>query len=190
MVTGTVLNGTRSWAGWASYFLDHWIALPGRPSTQLESAPSRCSYMMGPLKAIGGFPEDRRVGEDTVVNNRLFELGHKAYFSSNIVDIHKSPCKNLMILIRHHYLRGRGFGRILWEYPGPQKTRKFRLRRIRWLVMNYPLRRIFFIIRGVVRWGKPMGGYVYVEPRGYESDEELRRWVLRCAEYVSMLPGK
>ncbi|MDH4195267.1 MAG: glycosyltransferase [Nitrospirota bacterium] len=159
MVTGTVLNGTRSWAGWASYFLDHWIALPGRPSTQLESAPSRCSYMMGPLKAIGGFPEDRRVGEDTVVNNRLFELGHKAYFSSNIVDIHKSPCKNLMILIRHHYLRGRGFGRILWEYPGPQKTRKFRLRRIRWLVMKYPLRRIFFIIRGVVRWGKPMRGY-------------------------------
>ncbi|MDH5699577.1 MAG: glycosyltransferase, partial [Nitrospirota bacterium] len=39
MVTGAVLNGTRSWAGWASYFLDHWIALPGRPSVQLESAP-------------------------------------------------------------------------------------------------------------------------------------------------------
>lgn len=45
-------------------------------------------------------------------------------------------------------------------------------------------------VRPIDFTGKPMGGYVYVEPRGYESDEELRRWVLRCAEYVSMLPGK
>jgi glycosyltransferase involved in cell wall biosynthesis len=159
MVTGVVVNGTRSWAGWASYFLDHWVALPGRPTNQLESAPSRCSYMLGPLKAIGGFPEDRRVGEDTVVNNRLFELGHKAYFSSKIVDIHKSPCVNPMILVRHHYLRGRGFGRMLWEYPGPKKTRKFRLRRIRWLVTKYSVKRILNITKGVIRWGKPMWGY-------------------------------
>ena len=156
MVTGAVLNGTRSWAGWASYFLDHWIALPGRPSMELESAPSRCSYMMGPLRAIGGFPEDRRTGEDTVVNNRLFALGYKAYFSSKIVDIHKSPCVSPMILVRHHYLRGRGFGRMLWEYPGPRKTRKFRLRRIRWLMTQYPVKRIVDITKGVTRWGKPM----------------------------------
>ena len=156
MVTGAILNGTRSWAGWASYFLDHWIALPGRPSMELESAPSHCSYMMGPLKAIGGFPEDRRTGEDTVVNNQLFALGHKAYFSSNIVLTHKSPCVNPSILVRHHYLRGRGFGRMLWEYPGPRKTRKFRLRRIRWLVTQYPVKRIVDITKGVTRWGKPM----------------------------------
>ncbi len=159
MVTGAVLNGTRTWAGWASYFLDHWIALPGRPTTQLESAPSRCSYMMGSLRAIGGFPEDRRVGEDTVVNNRLFALGHKAYFASNVVDIHKSPCVNPIILMRHHFLRGRGFGRILWEYLGPQKTRKFRFRKIGWLVTKYPLKRIFSMGKGVIRWGKPMRGY-------------------------------
>ena len=30
MVTGTMLNGTRTWAGWASYFLDHSSVLPGR----------------------------------------------------------------------------------------------------------------------------------------------------------------
>jgi glycosyltransferase involved in cell wall biosynthesis len=159
MVTGVVINGTRSWAGWASYFLDHWIALPGRPSMQLGEAPAQCSYMVELLKAIGGFPEDRRVGEDTVVNNRLFELGHKAYFSSKIVITHRSPCENPMILVRHHYLRGRGFGRILWECLGPQKTREFRLRKIRWLVTKYPLRRIFFMGKGVFRWGKPMWGY-------------------------------
>jgi glycosyltransferase involved in cell wall biosynthesis len=162
MVTGAVLNGTRSWAGWASYFLDHWIALPGRPSGQLESAPAHCSYMMGPLKSIGGFPEDRRTGEDTVVNNRLFELGHNAYFSSKLVLTHRSPCVNPLILVRHHYLRGRGFGRMLWEYPGPKKTRKFRFRRIRWLVTKYTLGRIIRITKGVIHWGRPMWGYFVV----------------------------
>ena len=52
MVTCSVLNGTCTWAGWASYFLDHWIVLPGRPNTQLEGPPAHCSYMMAPLKAI------------------------------------------------------------------------------------------------------------------------------------------
>lgn len=159
MITGSVINGTRTWAGWASYFLDHWVVLPGRPSIQLPSAPSRCSYMMGPLRMVGGFPEDRRVGEDTVVNNRLFALGQKAFFSSKIVDIHRSPCKNPLILVHHHYLRGLGFGRILWEYPGPQKNLRFRFRRIRWLVTTYPLKRIFSMGRGVMRWGKPLWGY-------------------------------
>ena len=162
MVTGAVLNGTCTWAGWASYFLDHWIALPSRPSLQLGAAPAHCSYMKAPLKALGGFPEDRRTGEDTVVNNQLFALGHKAYFSSNIVFTHKSPCVNPAILLRHHYLRGRGFGRMLWEYPGPQKTRKFRLRRIRWLMTKYTVLRIFRITKGVIQWGRPMWGQFVV----------------------------
>jgi len=89
----------------------------------------------------------------------LFALGHKAYFSSNIVDIHKSPCVSPIILVHHHYLRGRGFGRMLWEYPGPQKTRRFRLRRIRWLMTQYPVKRIVHITKGVIRWGKPIRGY-------------------------------
>ncbi|HEX3834064.1 MAG TPA: glycosyltransferase, partial [Solirubrobacteraceae bacterium] len=29
MVTGSTLNGTRTWAGWASYFIDHAAVLPG-----------------------------------------------------------------------------------------------------------------------------------------------------------------
>ena len=36
--TGSTLNGTRTWAGWASYFLDHSSVLPGRPSTELSDA--------------------------------------------------------------------------------------------------------------------------------------------------------
>jgi glycosyltransferase involved in cell wall biosynthesis len=159
MVTGSVLNGTRTWAGWASYFLDHWVALPNRPSDQLGQAPSRCSYMRGPLLAIGGFPEDRRVGEDTVVNNKLFALGHKAYRFAKLESIHRSPCRNPFILLQHHYQRGRGFGRILLEHPGPAKNLKFRYRRIRWLVTKYPAKRIFLLTGSVFRWGAPVRRY-------------------------------
>ena len=37
--------------------------------------------------------------------------------------------------------------------------------------------------------GRPMKGYVYVEPGGLRSDEELRAWVGRCVDFVSTLPG-
>ena len=38
--------------------------------------------------------------------------------------------------------------------------------------------------------GKPMKGYVYVAPEGYKSDEDLKKWVERCMEFVSTLPEK
>ncbi|MCA9810737.1 MAG: TfoX/Sxy family protein [Candidatus Dadabacteria bacterium] len=37
---------------------------------------------------------------------------------------------------------------------------------------------------------RPMKGYVYVEPGGLRSDEELREWVCRCVEFVRTLPEK
>jgi TfoX/Sxy family transcriptional regulator of competence genes len=37
---------------------------------------------------------------------------------------------------------------------------------------------------------RPMKGYVYVEPDGLRSDEELREWVGRCVEFVRTLPEK
>ena len=43
MVTGTLLNGTPTLAGWASYFLDNVAELHGRPSEELSAAPSHCS---------------------------------------------------------------------------------------------------------------------------------------------------
>jgi TfoX/Sxy family transcriptional regulator of competence genes len=36
--------------------------------------------------------------------------------------------------------------------------------------------------------GKPMRGYVYVEPAGLQSDEQLRFWLERCRTFVSSLP--
>lgn len=38
--------------------------------------------------------------------------------------------------------------------------------------------------------GKPMQGYVYVEPLGIETDEQLDFWLERCKEFVSTLPAK
>jgi glycosyltransferase involved in cell wall biosynthesis len=154
MACGAVLNGTPTRAGWASYFLDHAVALPGRPSRMLGLPPSRCSYMRGPLQAIGGFPEDRRVGEDTVVNTRLFELGYRSYYSSEIQCIHKSPCTTIAQLSRHHYERGLGFGRILWEQAGRPQGLRERAKTIVWLLAKYPIRRMRFIRQAVRDWGE------------------------------------
>jgi TfoX/Sxy family transcriptional regulator of competence genes len=38
--------------------------------------------------------------------------------------------------------------------------------------------------------GKALTGFVYVEPEGFESDEELEYWVGLSVEYVLTLPAK
>ncbi len=38
--------------------------------------------------------------------------------------------------------------------------------------------------------GRPMKGMIYVEPDGYESDDDLSAWVRRAARFAASLPGK
>jgi TfoX/Sxy family transcriptional regulator of competence genes len=38
--------------------------------------------------------------------------------------------------------------------------------------------------------GKPMQGFIFVEPEGYESDEDLEGWLQRGMDYVLTLPAK
>jgi TfoX N-terminal domain len=38
--------------------------------------------------------------------------------------------------------------------------------------------------------GKPMRGYVFVDPDGLESDADLATWLNLCAEFVTTLPPK
>jgi hypothetical protein len=38
--------------------------------------------------------------------------------------------------------------------------------------------------------GRPMKGYVFVDPPGIDNDEDLRRWVLDCLAFVRTLPPK
>jgi glycosyltransferase involved in cell wall biosynthesis len=115
MVTGTMLNGTPTRAGWAAYFLDNTTALPGRPSQTLEGPPARCSYLREALDEIGGFPENIRAAEDTVVNLELFERGYSACRDRDAVILHHSPCRTVSTLVRHHFTRGRGMGRVLLD---------------------------------------------------------------------------
>ncbi len=38
--------------------------------------------------------------------------------------------------------------------------------------------------------GRPMKGYVYVEPAGFKTDRSLREWVQKGVEFVETLPPK
>ena len=38
--------------------------------------------------------------------------------------------------------------------------------------------------------GKPMKGFIYVAPEGFESDEELMSWVQLSLDFVMTLPPK
>ena len=38
--------------------------------------------------------------------------------------------------------------------------------------------------------GKPMKGYVFVDPPGFESDSDLSDWVQRCHSFARSLPTK
>ena len=38
--------------------------------------------------------------------------------------------------------------------------------------------------------GKPMQGYVYVEPSGIKTDEQLDFWLRRAKDHVGTLPSK
>lgn len=38
--------------------------------------------------------------------------------------------------------------------------------------------------------GKPMNGYVYVDPPGLVEDSDLAAWVSWCADHVAGLPAK
>lgn len=38
--------------------------------------------------------------------------------------------------------------------------------------------------------GRPMKGYVYVDPPGLREDKDLKAWVLWCVGYVAALPAK
>jgi hypothetical protein len=150
MVAETMRNGTRTWAGWASYFLDNASVLPGRPSFAFTTAPLRCSYPRAVLVDLGGFPEDVRAGEDTVVNEELFDRGFAAYRERAVVATHHSPCRTPGRLVRHHFERGRAMGRIL---AARQETGRRRMRRITKFVVTSVPARLRWTHRRVMRWG-------------------------------------
>jgi glycosyltransferase involved in cell wall biosynthesis len=114
LVSGSVINGTKTWAGWASYFIDHYERLPGRKREVLAAGfvPHGCSYRRDILLKRGGFPEDMRAGEDTTVNFALVSRGFSALHDPAVRYTHYTPCRTSRRLLVHHFTRGRGGGRL------------------------------------------------------------------------------
>lgn len=152
MVTGSIVNGNRSRAGWASYFLDHSSALPGRPSGPLAGAPAHCSYVREFVLEAGGFPAHIRAGEDTVLNGELWRRGHRAWREQAIELVHRSPCGDLRSLVHHHFIRGRAWGRILRGDFGTGAKRPGRALR------GYRRSRLASTDERVADWGGSLSG--------------------------------
>lgn len=38
--------------------------------------------------------------------------------------------------------------------------------------------------------GRPMKGFIYVSPEGFESDDDLKYWVSTCERFITALPPK
>jgi glycosyltransferase involved in cell wall biosynthesis len=142
MVTGSVENGTRTWAGWASYFIDHHDHLPGCAREVLPFDPPSCSYRRDILLDCGGFPEDMRSGEDTAVNVRLHGQGFLTLREPAARFIHHSPCTTPRRLVKHHFTRGRGLARVLLSRRlSPDANAATRIRFLRRFFMKRRMRR-------------------------------------------------
>lgn len=152
LVTGSVVNGNTTRAGWASYFIDHSTQIPSRASAEYEGAPGHASYVTRDVRAVGGFPENMRAGEDTVVNQRLFFDGKRTFFCAPAAFAHASPSTSRMQLLRHHFQRGRALGRIIRSRGGRIDLAQLRL------LMSLPTRRLRAIADAM-----------------HEADDELRR---------------
>jgi glycosyltransferase involved in cell wall biosynthesis len=188
MVTGSILNGTRTPAGWASYFLDHSTALPGRPSARLAGPPAHCSYVREFLVEAGGFPEDMRAGEDTVVNRELHRRGHPAYREQDLHLVHRSRCETPGRLIAHHFRRGRAMGRILCD-DHRDGRRLLRAAVLRPFLLAYVTRRMRRTDRNVARWGGELRSR-YRRVRPLVLAGSVAAWAGIWREVLRPVPGR
>jgi glycosyltransferase involved in cell wall biosynthesis len=189
MVSATTLNGNRTPAGWASYFLDHSAVLPGRPSVRLAVPPAHCSYERELLLDVGGFPTDLRAGEDTVVNHQLYAMGARAWRANDVAIIHVSPCTTPAKLVRHHFVRGRAHGRILLDYlpSGGRVLNRGELGRIG---LAYLPKRLGTTSSNVRRWAGPELRDQYRRVRPLVAAGAAAAWTGLWFELLKPAPGK
>jgi glycosyltransferase involved in cell wall biosynthesis len=108
LVGGAVVNGTpRSPVGTAGYLLEYSAVLPSERILSEQNPPHSLSYSRHGLARAGGFPEDARTGEDTILNERLLGAGSTLALDPEIQITHRNPTR-LRSYMRHHYTHGRG----------------------------------------------------------------------------------
>ena len=189
MVTGSMRNGNTTSAGWAAYFLDHAMSMPGRPSGPLNGPPAHCSYARDLVLGVGGFPEDMRAGEDTVVNRELWRRGHRAYRAQDVVLTHHNRCSTPWRLVRHHATRGRALGRIMLDdhrTRGPLLNR----RTLRRVGAGYVPDRLRRTGAAVARWGSDEERRTYRRVRGLVAAGTVAAWFGTWYEILRPGPGK
>lgn len=184
MVSGSVLNGNPTRAGWATYFLDHSSLLPGRPSGEMQAAPTRCSYVRFLLDEVGGFPDTVRAGEDTAVNLELWRRGFSAYRCAEAAEIHTSLIADTRTLIRRHHERGLAWAAILRGRHGSSRAV---LRRRWWHLLGYVPRRLIRIRRAVRAWGADLTS-PYRRSAGLVAIGALAAWAGVIRGLVTRVP--
>lgn len=163
MATGTLLNGTATWAGWAAYLLESSANLPGLPAGELEFPPAHCSYLRAALESVGGFPPVRS-GEDTHVNEELWARGYRAYREPTIEITHYNRCRTARVFARYQVIRGIGWSHLMTRQHADQRLfTRSGLRR--WVVDMFP-GRLWFVGRNVwhTRDGHLMARFIWTSP--------------------------
>lgn len=189
LVTGVALNGTLTAAGWASYFLDHHEHLPGLGPTVFDGPPGYCSYPRALLADLGGFPEGVRTGEDTAVNRELARRGYLAVRDPAVRMVHHSPCRTPWRLVRHHFARGRGWGRLLLA-DHRETGRLLRDREVRATRLVGHLPRRLGRIRRVVRDADPDLGPRLRRVFPLVAAGAVASWLGMWIEVLRPAPGK
>jgi D-alanyl-D-alanine carboxypeptidase len=154
MVTGVALNETRTWTGWASYFLDHSEDLPSQTSSVLDIPPRHCSYARGPLLEAGGFPEGLCGGEEVTLNTELLNRGYLAYRDPGVKSSYRSSRRTLRQFAHHYFARGGSLGRILLEDNADRHGLLLNFGFLESRLLMYLPRRLKRIRQDVLRWGQ------------------------------------
>ncbi|MGH8969607.1 MAG: Mur ligase family protein, partial [Actinomycetes bacterium] len=151
LVTGTIVNGTRTRAGWATYFLEHSARLPGRPPGEIDGAQPYCSYVRETLVAHGGFRDDLPRGDATTVALDVTGSGYRAHLAQDVQMVHDSRCRTAHRLLSNSFQRGQAMARaeLDWAPAGRLLARSS----IPAFGPGYVLRQLATTAENVRRWG-------------------------------------
>ena len=186
LVAGTVLNGTGTRVGWASYFLSRSASLPGRASTEPAAPPPGCSYERRLLDEVGP-PGPGDAGEV----GALLRLEGPGMGVWRAVDSRRieSPCARTPLdLIRERFAWGRiiagAAGRDLWLPSRLGRTKA----RLAWMA-TFGSRELSRVDTNVVRWGDGLVP-VYRRARPWVLAGTLAAWAGACTESMGGRRGR
>ena len=152
-VGGAITNGTpRHPVGTASYFVEYSALLPSERVLREQQIPHCLSYERALLQRLGGFPEERETGEDTILNARLADQGVSVALDPEIRLAHVN-LTSIPAYLRHLYEHGYGFGLAGGDYGSPSvwMARSGNLRAAARIWIRYPVGRWWTALGRIAR---------------------------------------